>query len=61
MRSRDTPLNGSSSRELTSREQSARQAYDLALARYDGGAVDFVTVLDSQRALSASDVRQGEQ
>jgi outer membrane protein TolC len=38
-------------RELTSREQSARQAYDLARARYDGGAVDFVTVLDSQRAL----------
>ena len=38
-------------RELTSRERSARQAYDLALARYEGGAVDFVTVLDSQRAL----------
>jgi NodT family efflux transporter outer membrane factor (OMF) lipoprotein len=38
-------------RELTLREQSARQAYDLAQARYDGGAVDFVTVLDNQRAL----------
>ena len=38
-------------RELTSREQSARQAHDLALARYEGGAVDFVTVLDSQRSL----------
>ena len=38
-------------RELASREQSERGAYDLALARYDGGAVDFVTVLDSQRAL----------
>jgi outer membrane protein TolC len=38
-------------RELTSREQSARQAYDLALARYDGGATDFVTVIDSQRSL----------
>ena len=38
-------------RELALREQSARQAYDLALARYDGGAVDFVVVLDSQGAL----------
>ena len=38
-------------RELASREQSARQVYDLAKARYDGGAVDFVAVLDSQRAL----------
>ena len=46
--------------ELTSREQSARQAYDLAQARYDGGAVDFVTVLDSQRALFKR-VRPGEE
>ena len=38
-------------RELTSQEQSARRAYDLAPARYEGAAVDFVTVLDSQRAL----------
>ena len=37
--------------ELTSREESARQAYELALARADGGAVDVVTVLDNQRAL----------
>ena len=37
--------------DLTSCEQSARQAYELALARYDGGAVDFVTVLDNQRAM----------
>ena len=36
--------------ELATREQSARQAYDLAQARYDGGAVDFVAVLDSQRS-----------
>ena len=32
------------------REQSARQAYELAQARYQGGAVDFVAVLDSQRS-----------
>jgi NodT family efflux transporter outer membrane factor (OMF) lipoprotein len=36
--------------ELVTREQSARQGYDLAQARYDGGAVDFVAVLDSQRS-----------
>lgn len=36
--------------ELMSREQSARQAYDLAQARYEGGTVDFVAVLDSQRS-----------
>ena len=36
--------------ELAAREQSARQAYALAQARYDGGAVDFVAVLDSQRS-----------
>ena len=38
-------------RELVSREQSARQACKSALARYEGGAVDSVTVLDNQRAL----------
>jgi outer membrane protein TolC len=36
--------------ELSLREQSARQAYGLAQARYDGGATDFVAVLDAQRA-----------
>ena len=36
--------------ELAAREQSARRAYDLAQARYDGGAVDYVAVLDSQRS-----------
>lgn len=36
--------------ELEARVQSARQAYDLAQARYDGGMVDFVAVLDSQRS-----------
>ena len=36
--------------ELAARAQSARQSYDLATARYEGGAVDFVAVLDSQRA-----------
>jgi NodT family efflux transporter outer membrane factor (OMF) lipoprotein len=35
--------------DLVAREQSARQSLDLAQARYDGGAVDFVSVLDSQR------------
>jgi NodT family efflux transporter outer membrane factor (OMF) lipoprotein len=37
-------------RELTTRLQSARQAFDLAQARYEGGTVDFVAVLDSQRS-----------
>ena len=36
--------------ELAAREHSARQSYDLAQARYEGGAVDFVAVLDSQRS-----------
>jgi NodT family efflux transporter outer membrane factor (OMF) lipoprotein len=36
--------------DLDAREQSARQSLDLAQARYDGGAVDFVAVLDSQRS-----------
>jgi NodT family efflux transporter outer membrane factor (OMF) lipoprotein len=50
--------------ELAARAQSARQAFDLVQARYDGGAVDFVAVLDSQRSylqarsdLTASDGR----
>ncbi|MGH8348836.1 MAG: efflux transporter outer membrane subunit [Pseudomonas sp.] len=34
---------------LTTRAQSAEQAYDLAQARYEGGATDFLSVLDSQR------------
>jgi NodT family efflux transporter outer membrane factor (OMF) lipoprotein len=35
--------------ELSARVRSARQAYDLAQARYEGGTVDFVAVLDSYR------------
>jgi NodT family efflux transporter outer membrane factor (OMF) lipoprotein len=38
-------------RELIEREQSSQRSYELAQARYDGGAVDFVAVLDSQRVL----------
>jgi NodT family efflux transporter outer membrane factor (OMF) lipoprotein len=37
-------------RELMIRERSAREAYELAQARYDGGAVDFVAVLDGRRS-----------
>jgi NodT family efflux transporter outer membrane factor (OMF) lipoprotein len=33
----------------------AREAYRLAEIRYKGGAVDFTTVLDAQRALLAAD------
>jgi outer membrane protein TolC len=36
--------------ELVGRLQNARQAFDLSQARYEGGAVDFVAVLDSQRS-----------
>jgi outer membrane protein TolC len=36
-------------RHLTIRERTAREAYELAQARYDGGITDFMTVLDSQR------------
>jgi NodT family efflux transporter outer membrane factor (OMF) lipoprotein len=36
--------------ELATREQSARQTLDLTQARNEGGAVDFVAVLDSQRS-----------
>jgi len=36
-------------RQLASRERSAREAYELAQARYEGGMVDFMAVLDSQR------------
>lgn len=35
---------------LTRRAASARQAHELARARYDGGAADFIAVLDSQRS-----------
>lgn len=50
----DEALNGytaerQQSVELQTRAQSAEQAYELARARYDGGMVDFVSVLDSQR------------
>ncbi len=37
-------------RQLTLRERSAREAYELARARYEGGMIDFMGVLDSQRA-----------
>lgn len=36
--------------ELQARVKSAGQAYELSRARYDGGAVDFIAVLDSQRS-----------
>lgn len=35
--------------QLEVRVRSARDAYQLAQARYEGGTVDFITVLDSQR------------
>ncbi len=38
-------------RELRDREQSSRQAYELAKARYRGGLTDFLTELDAQRTL----------
>ena len=65
----DEALNGYTaerqvSTELHNRAHSAEQAYELARARYDGGTVDFVSVLDSQRGylqarrdLAASDGR----
>ncbi|WP_035881676.1 efflux transporter outer membrane subunit [Cupriavidus metallidurans] len=37
-------------RELQSRVEATQQAYQLAQARYDGGAIDFLPVLDSQRS-----------
>jgi NodT family efflux transporter outer membrane factor (OMF) lipoprotein len=37
-------------RELAARVASARDALDLANARYDGGTADFTTVIDTQRA-----------
>lgn len=37
-------------RELDARVASAAEAYRLAQARYDAGAMDFIAVLDSQRA-----------
>jgi len=36
--------------QLESRVRSARDAYGLAQARYEGGAADFLVVLDSQRS-----------
>jgi NodT family efflux transporter outer membrane factor (OMF) lipoprotein len=55
------------SSELQARVHSAGQAYELAQARYDGGTVDFLSVLDSQRGylqarrdLAASNGRLGE-
>lgn len=35
--------------QLMVRARSAEDAYQLAKARYDGGAVDYLSVLDSQR------------
>jgi NodT family efflux transporter outer membrane factor (OMF) lipoprotein len=35
--------------DLQARVHSAGQAYELARARYDGGTVDFIAVLDSER------------
>jgi outer membrane protein TolC len=35
--------------ELNEREAVARDAFDLANAKYRGGIIDFTTVLDSQR------------
>jgi NodT family efflux transporter outer membrane factor (OMF) lipoprotein len=37
--------------ELQARVDSANEAYRLSRARYDGGAIDFIAVLDSQRGL----------
>ncbi|HTT12345.1 MAG TPA: efflux transporter outer membrane subunit [Burkholderiaceae bacterium] len=36
--------------DLEARVRSAGQAYELARARYDGGTVDFIAVLDSERS-----------
>jgi NodT family efflux transporter outer membrane factor (OMF) lipoprotein len=40
--------------ELEQRVQAARDAHQLAQARYQGGAVDFLTVLDTQRGFLAA-------
>lgn len=37
-------------RELKARSDAASDAYQLAQARYDGGATDYTAVLDSQRS-----------
>jgi len=37
-------------KELARRVASARDAYELAQAKYDGGMVDFTVVIDAQRA-----------
>ena len=39
-------------RQLAERARSAGDAYRLALARYEGGAVDYTVALDSQRRYS---------
>lgn len=36
--------------QLETRVRSAGDAYQLAQARYEGGTVDFIAVLDSQRS-----------
>ena len=36
--------------QLEARVRSAGDAYQLAQARYEGGTVDFIAVLDSQRS-----------
>lgn len=51
----DDALNGYASerqatQQLLDRERSARDAYALTQAKYDAGTVDFVAVLDSDRA-----------
>ena len=51
MRSPDTPLNDSSCVSSRPASRARNRHTILALARYEGGAVDFVTVLDSQRSL----------
>lgn len=37
-------------KELQARMDASQQAYELAKARYDGGTVDFLAVLDGQRS-----------
>lgn len=41
-------------RELERRVYAAQQAYQLAQAQYDGGVVDFIIVLDTQRGYVAA-------
>lgn len=51
----DDALNGyaaeqQQAQQLQIRVAAAQQAYELATARYEGGTVDFIAVLDSQRS-----------